>query len=307
MNKLIILLIFLLSINRAFAADADLLEFEELKIGVFTLHFHPVDRGFAMDVAAVVEASRSKLSQDIGIRDFRNCRIYIAFDPKHFYALAGAGFPHWGGACANTEKRRIVLKSPRWGDISRNPGATVRHEMTHIGVGILTRGKWLPMWLTEGIAVVESGLPMGMTNSGGSAMSISKALSTGSMLSLDEMEDLHGFGGLRANLVYLESESAVKFFLEKYGRVSLIQLLTLVGRDVGFEEAFDRTTGGGFYRFETEWNEWLEDNYGGYFLLDMSSWYWLLIIFLAIIAWITKKNRSRKIVASWDQEDNEDN
>jgi hypothetical protein len=278
-------------------------EYRELKTGVFTLYYHPIDQGFAMDVAAVIESSRESLSREIGIRDFRNCKIYIANDAKQFYELAGSGFPHWGGACANTEKRSIILKSPRWGDISKSPGATIRHEMTHIGVGILTRGKWIPIWLSEGLAVVQSGLPMGLTKSGSSTLSMSKALSTGGLLDFDEMESLHGYGSVSAGLVYLEAESAVKFFLEKYGRVALIQLLTQVGRDVGFPEAFDMATGGGYYRFEMEWKEWLEDNYGGYFLLDMSSWYWILIIILAGIAWIVKKRRAKKIIESWETED----
>lgn len=302
------LLLALLALPRTAASQDERPEigpdWRRLDIGVFTLEYHVADQNYAMDVAATVETSRRRIAEDLGLRDFRNSRIVIAWDAPQFYRLCGPGFPHWGGACANPEARLIVLKSPRWGDIGRDDsGATVRHEMTHLGVGILRRGKWIPTWLEEGLAVVQSGLPRGLAEGTGSQMSISRALHTGSLIDLDDLEGLHGYGSMSAELAYLEAESAVRFFLERYGRVAMIQLLTHVGRGVDFHTAFDRVSGGGWYRFEDDWRAWLKENSGGYFLLDFASWLWLGIILLAGVAWLVRHLRARRILETWQEED----
>jgi hypothetical protein len=285
-------------------AQEDDPQWQRHSVGVFAIEYHAIDRGFAMIVADAVEVSRRRLAEELGLREFRNSRIVVAFDPAQFYRLCGPGFPHWGGACANPEGRLIVLKSPRWGDIGRGDiGATVRHEMTHLGVGILRRGQWIPTWLEEGLAVVQSGLPRGLAEGTGSQVSISRALHTGSLLELDDLESLHGYGNLPAELAYLQAESAVRYFIERYGRVALIQLLTHVGRGVEFREAFDRVTGGGWFRFEEDWRAWLKSNSAGYFLLDFASWVWLGIIPLAIAAWGVRRWRARRILAAWREED----
>lgn len=276
--------------------------FAEIRLEDFHIYFHAADGGHAQDVAAVVLASHQRLSDELDIRNFRGSQIVVAYDPAHFQRLAGSGTPHWAGAVANTEQNRIVLRSPRWGDAEPDAGATIRHEMTHLGVGRLRRGHWIPVWLEEGLAVRLSGLPYG-TRLGYGGPSLAKAISTGSLIPLAQLEDLHSFGGLQADLAYQEAESAVRFFLERHGRVALIHLLTLVGRGVGFDEAFDRATGGGAYRFEAEWREWLKDQRGMYFLLDFPSWVWGGIILLAGVAWWMRRRRAKRILAQWSRDE----
>jgi hypothetical protein len=275
--------------------------FQEQDLGDFRLFFHRVDAGYARHVAGVVQASEQRLADELDLRSFRGSQIVVAWDPPHFYRLAGSGTPHWAGAVANPEQNRIVLKSPRWGDAEPDAGATIRHEMTHLGIGRLRRGHWIPVWLEEGLAVRLSGLPLGISPDGGD-MSLSKALSTGSLISLDDLESLNSYGSQQADLAYKEAESAVRFFLERHGRVALVHLLTLVGRGTGYNEAFDQATGGGYYRFESEWKAWLKSQRGMYFLLDFSSWVWGGIILLGVLAWWMRRRRARNILSRWSQE-----
>ncbi|MFA7330443.1 MAG: hypothetical protein WC326_05140 [Candidatus Delongbacteria bacterium] len=279
--------------------------YESLDLGDFHLFFHRGDGTYARHVANVVQSSQLRLADELDMRSFHGSQIVVAWDPQHFYRLAGSGTPHWAGAVANAEQRRIVLKSPRWGDARDDAGATIRHEMTHLAVGRLRRGQWIPVWLEEGLAVRLSGLPLG-TNPDGGQMSLSKALSTGSLPALDKLEDLNSYGSLGAELAYQQAESAVDFFLERHGRVALVQLLTKVGRGVGFEEAFDQATGGGFYRFESEWRAWLKAKRGLYFLVDISSWIWGGIILLAGLTWWIRRQRARRVLQRWRSEEEEE-
>lgn len=279
--------------------------YRELNLGDFRLYFHLADRDYALGVADVVRTCEQRLADELDLRSFRGSQIVVAWDPEHFYRLAGSGTPHWAGAVANPEQGRIVLKSPRWGDAEPDAGATIRHEMTHLGVGRLRRGNWIPVWLEEGLAVHLSGLPLGSNPDGGD-VSLSKALSLGSLISLDKLESLHSYGSMNADLAYKEAESAVRFLLERHGRVALGHMLTLVGRGVGFNEAFDQATGGGYYRFESEWRSWLKKQRGAYFLLDFSSWVWGGIILLGVVAWWARRLRARRILKRWSAEEEEE-
>ncbi len=278
--------------------------YRTVDLGDFRLYFHSSDAAYARHVADVVEGSQRRLAEELDLRSFHGSEIVVAWDPPHFYRLAGSGTPHWAGAVANPEQRRIVLKSPRWGDARDDAGATIRHEMTHLAVGRLRRGNWIPVWLEEGLAVNMSGLPLGLNPDGG-LVSLSKALSTGSLPPLDKLEDLHSFGSTGAELAYQQAESAVVYFLERHGRVAMVQLLTQVGRGKGFEEAFDQATGGGYYRFEHDWEEWLDGQRGLYFLVDSASWVWAGIILLAGVVWWIRRRRAKRILQQWRREDEE--
>jgi hypothetical protein len=280
--------------------------YRELWLGDFRLYFHVVDRDYALHVSEVVQAGEQRLAEELDLRSFRGSQIVVAWDPPHFYRLAGSGTPHWAGAVTNPERQRIVLKSPRWGDAEPDAGATIRHEMTHLGVARLRRGHWIPVWLEEGLAVRLSGLPLSMDAEGGA--SLSKALSLGSLLSLDQLERLNSYGSISADLAYKEAESAARFFIERHGRVALIHMLTLVGRGADFPVAFDQATGGGYFRFEEEWRHWLKKQRGLYFLLDFSSWVWVGIVGLGAGVWWMRRRRAKRILERWagEEEDEDD-
>lgn len=276
--------------------------FKQLQSGPIRILYHEVDTGMARRIAGALEVSRRRLADELDMRELPRASIVIAFDKEHFYRMSGGSTPHWAGAVTVSGRRLIVFRSQRWGDVGGDLGSTVRHELTHLGLSALHRGQWIPTWLEEGVAVVLSGLPRGLAPDGG-GLSLSKALSTGSLLDLDDLESLNGFSGDRVGLAYQEAESAVRFFLERYGRVSLIHTLTLVGRGVAFREAFDQATGGGWFRFEEEWREWLDDQQGLYFLVDIDSWIWGLILMLGLVAFTVRHLRSRAILKRWQQEE----
>jgi hypothetical protein len=277
-------------------------QYHEIKSGRMRILYHRVDEGMARRLAEAVGVSSRRLADELDIRELPRASIVIAFDKDHFYRISGGSTPHWAGAVTLASRRLIVFRSPRWGDVGDDLSATMRHELAHLGMGLLHRGNWIPTWMEEGVAVVLSGLPRAFAPDGG-RMGLSRAMATGSLLDLDEIESLHGFAGEQVGLAYMESESAVRFFLERYGRVSLVQLLGKVGRGTPFPQAFDEATGGGWFRFEEEWRDWLSDKGGLLFLTDIGSWIWILILLLALLAFLVKSLRNRKIRARWQAEE----
>ncbi len=278
-----------------------LLEFEQLRVRPFTIHFHPVDRAYASAVAMAIEQGQRRLTEDLTLINFQNSQVVIAFNGEHFYATAGPGSPGWAAAIANAQRRLIVMKSPRWSAVSPNPTATILHEMAHLGVGILTRGGQIPLWLEEGIAVVEAGVPQGFL--GDSGLGLSQALHSGGLMHLDDIGQLDGMSGAGVDLAYQQAESAVRYFIERFGRLALIQTLSLVGEGEDFSVAFDKATGGSYYRFESDWRDWLKDNAGLWFLTGLKGWFWVGAILLVSVGVLLRRLRARRILKRWQAEE----
>ena len=278
-----------------------LLDFQQMRVRPFTIHYHPSDRAYASAVAMAIELGRQRLAEDLSLISFHNSQVVIAFSSEHFYATAGPGAAGWSAAVANAQKRLIVMKSPRWSSVGSNPTATILHEMAHLGVGILTKDGQIPIWLEEGIAVIEGGVPKGFL--GDSGLSISQALHSGALLKLDEISQMDGMSGATVDLAYQQSESAVRYFLERFGRLALIQLLTQVGNGVEFKIAFDQATGGNYYRFESDWKAWLKSNAGWWFLTGLKGWFWVAAVLLAAVGVVLRRLRARATLQRWHEED----
>ncbi len=299
--RTILLLIFLLTLPLAVQAQErsnPVEDFVRQRVGDFVLEYHPADEAYANQVGATLLMGSARLRKDFSIPSFRGSRLVIAWDSYHFEELSGGHFPHWGAALARPEDRLIVMKSPRWANVMRNPTGTVMHEMVHLATGMLTNNHRIPIWLSEGIAVEESGEVRG-----DSPISMATAMTSGALMDLWELDGLHGFSSEHAGLAYLQAESAVIFFKERYGRFTLIQLLLEVGRGTPFEQAFDHVTAGGWYGFNQEYKEWARKRFGGYFIQDLNTWIWVGIVLLAGVAVLLRKLRARRIVARWEEEE----
>lgn len=293
---LVLLLGFLASASQA--GPDRLGEFVQRRVGDFQLLHHPLDERYANRAAQAVVMSQSRLASQFGLGGFPGARIIIAWDTDHFESLSGGGFPHWGAALARPSENLILLKSPRWSEVDADPTGTVMHEMVHLAVGRLVGDNHLPVWLSEGIAVEESG-----EMRGDAPISMATALTSGTLMDLWELENLFGFSSERAQLAYLQAESAVIFFKERYGRFTLIQLLLTMGKGVPFEQAFDEVTGGGWYGFNDDWHAWAKKRFGGYLSQDIGNWIWGFVLLLAIGVWAVRKWRARQILKRWEEEE----
>lgn len=295
---LFLALVVLLSFSALQARPEPFAEFVHRRVGDFTLSHHPLDERYANRAAQAVVMSQSRLAEQFGLVGFKGARIIIAWDTDHFESLSGGGFPHWGAALARPSDNLIVMKSPRWSQVEQDPTGTIMHEMVHLATGRLVGDNRIPVWLSEGIAVEESG-----EMNGEAPISMATALGSGTVMDLWELESLHGFSSERAQLAYLQAESAVIFFKEKYGRFTLIQLLLKVGEGVPFEQAFDEVTGGGWFGFNDQWHEWARKRFGGYLSQDIGNWVWGFVLLLAAAVWAVRKWRARQILKRWEEEE----
>ena len=129
----------------------------------------------------------------------------------------------------------------------------LRHELVHLAIGELVRGKGVsvPLWLDEGLAMLYGDLPMELDR-----RELVSAVGSGSLIPLGELagafpDDTQP----RVHLAYLEAESAVRRLRGLQGEKGLRELLARLGRGEKFEAAFAVVYGMPLERFGAEWAE----------------------------------------------------
>jgi hypothetical protein len=154
-----------------------------------------------------------------------------------------------------------------------------------------------PRWFDEGTAMFESG-DAGMWDS----FRVGRALATGQMLWLGEIENVLGFQRERAYLAYQESREAVDFLVRSRGREVLGDMVRAMRGGAGFDAAFQTATGIGLDEFEQAWAADLKRKYRWVVLFDYSLWTAAAMSGLFLLAYTVKRVQSAKKKAQWEEE-----
>lgn len=171
------------------------------------------------------------------------------------------------------------------------------HEVAHVLVARAARRRPVPRWLDEGVAVATS--RFGFEDR---TRLIFASLRRGhpSLASLDEAFPAGPGAAARA---YAFSGAVVRWLLAEHGDQVVARILAGIGAGLPFEEAFYRATGtslfaaeGDFWRQITFWHKWVP-------FIGSSTFLWLLVTALALVAFYRRRRRDEEIRARWDAED----
>jgi Tol biopolymer transport system component len=105
----------------------------------------------------------------------------------------------------------------------------------------------VPLWFAEGLAEYES---LGMESN--AEMFLRDGVIDG------ELPPLAYAGGY---IVYKQGQSAISFFVDRYGEDRLRELLRRIRQMRGFDRAFERAAGTSVAKFDEQWRSWLRKRY----------------------------------------------
>lgn len=220
---------------------------------------------------------------------------------EHRSDASGRGFEPWVAGVALHPEGQIILRasSIRLGEYNAVDDL-LGHELAHVVLGQIRHpdSTSQPVWLHEGLAqwsaeslVFESPYQLGL------------AKRTGALHSFAALESSFPADAGGAAIAYQQSESMVRFLVDRFGLDTLHDLLLAMSRGENFYVAFYRLTGVGFYDLEDEWIAyigrldllpWLSRNFGsilfGLALLGGVGLWW-------------KRGRKREILEQWDREE----
>lgn len=267
-----------------------------LSIPHFDIYTH--DQHLAKELRINLESSYQKISSFLEDTLTRVVSVYVADSDEEFELLVGEGFPDWGIGCAIPSRNVIVLKSPLHFENDRPLSELVTHELAHIFLGNLSKRVTLPRWLDEGFAMQQS-----REWQFGQDIVVARAVLTGSLLRLSEIESVNAFREKKAQLAYTESFLAVSYLTKEYGEGTIRELVDHLASGTSIDLAFLKTIGSNYLAFQLEFDNYLKSKYNWISLLGDTFLLWVGLAFLIVFFYLAKKRRTKKILKKWELEE----
>ncbi|MCR4439838.1 MAG: peptidase MA family metallohydrolase [bacterium] len=264
------------------------------------VHFVVDDQRIAALVLKRAEQAYATIAQELAPEGVPRVDVVLAPSAGELATLTEGRLPRWAVGAMTLEAHgpTVYLPSPRWGPSGAELDQTIVHEMAHALVAVASNYQQLPRWLTEGIAIHYS-----REQQWTSPSQVSKALLTNSLLSLEDVEQLNSYPEHKARLAYQESFLAVQYLRQTYSLQAMRTLLAGIGQGRDLDAAFENAIGKDSWEFEQEWRKYLRHRYRWTFLAEADWYLWVLILLLAVGAFLAVRARTRRIARTWIEEE----
>ncbi len=234
-------------------------EWEVRKTQHFTIYYQNTLQGKAISNRA--EYYLEKIVDDLRMRRSHDWRkkftVYVVSDEAQWRRfLEGLGIQPelTGGFETGIERREIFLYSLSISYLQ----LAFPHELTHLLLDELARGKKFPLWFDEGFANYEGGI-IGIDED-----FLQEAIRIGREIPLKELitRTTYPTDPDQKKLFYTEAERLVEFFITQYGRRRFAEFTKQLLAAGDFEQAFQTVYGGkigGLERLNELWLRYLSE------------------------------------------------
>jgi hypothetical protein len=281
--------ILILSVLFVFLTATPFLQMQESNILVF---YHQKDHETALITLEVLKNAQMRLQKNYGLQP-RHIQIYIAGSASEYEQLAGSDSPVWSSGLASGD--RMLVKSLSFSrQTMKEFRSTLIHEHVHLSLSPYT----VPVWFNEGLAQYEAG-----TFDLQQKIQLSRALMSGSLMSLWEIEGLYEMPRNKAGLAYAQSVAAVDLLISRYGPALIEKNLYFTEKYSDFSLAFRNTYLMSPEHFEKILQQSFKQRYRFYILLDINGMFWLVLTALFILGYVLTRIRRYRLMRKWEQEE----
>ena len=215
--------------------------------------------------------------------------VWLAVDAERFAAAFHGPTPmaEWAVGVAFVRERRIVLRAHGSGLFTLSE--TFDHEISHILLHDLTRGRPVPLWFVEGLAIWQSGESVVQR-----LEAAHRAAATGRLISLADLDARFPERGVGVALAYAESGLFVRWLRQRSGALAFKQLFAALGRGIGFEGAFGEAFGASPDELAELWVTEMEATASSIALLRDGSFAWGAMVLLLLWVGVVRMRRRRE-------------
>ncbi len=272
--------------------------FPQLSLNAPHFDIHAHDENVASEVKVILKSSYQKISDFLEDSLTDVVSVYVADTEEEFRLILGSNFPEWGVGCAIPTRNLIILKSPLRFKYYRPFSQVVTHELAHIFLGRLSQGKRIPRWLDEGFAMYQS-----QEWRIGQDVAVARAVLTGSVLPLSQIESVNAFRESKAQLAYTESFLAVSYLYREYGEGTIKELVTHLANGTSIDLAFMRTIGSNYLFFQLEFEKYIKAKYNWVSFFGDTFLIWIGLAFLIVFLYLLKRRYTKKTLKEWGLEE----
>jgi len=286
-----ILILAILLNGVVFAEESPLSERPYFDFYAESAHFLPV-------VDSAISSARAELEVVLGDTLGYKPSVYIESSLERFRERIGSMVPDWGAAVAIPFRGQIIIKSPANFRLGKSLYELTKHEYAHLALAERFGMVRPPRWLDEGLAMYTA-FEWSWSNS----FALSRAVTFGGLLSLEEIEGINRLDQNRAETAYAQSYLAVKYLLDTYGVEALNILIDSLSRKAPIESAMMAATGSDRDGFEQEYLNFLKGRYNLLTLFIDMSYLWLFLAIVVVIGFVLRYRRKKKAYEQWDEEE----
>ena len=274
--------------------------YAKIEAGDIELYFPPGGRQRAGELLDRATEAMGRLVTMIGYRPEMKTRIYLAGSTKDWRLLQPGRqkVPNWAAGIAFPYIGVVVLRqaAERGGAIDLD--TTLVHELSHIVFRQATKGKPVPKWFVEGIAIYHS-----EDFSLERAKLLVTAAATGRLYTLAELS--HGFRVTDISLAYAQSFEFVNFLVGEFGRRNMNRFVKKLAEGTEFDTALTETFGKSLDELEKEWISTIKLRWNWIPLLFSSSTLWFATSILFLMGYVKRRREKARKMKEWEEMERE--
>ncbi|MFW6108760.1 MAG: peptidase MA family metallohydrolase [bacterium] len=222
-----------------------------VRAGSWRIEAGPNHAEIARQVKALLPEAQAELEATLGLR-VRGGGLVVLCPTTESFREATPGMDHRHTLGVAYPRRSTIYLNCQ--AVERAPyenfAITLRHELSHVVVGeVVRRGhRRVPLWFDEGLAVWTSGkVPLY------NPQAFELAVRARSLPPLAALSRRFPENRTQRGVAYEQSESFVRYLVQRHGIEAVRQILRAAARGVEFETAFRQATGQSVEAVEEEW------------------------------------------------------
>ena len=227
-------------------------------------------------------------------------QVHICQTREEFYELFGGSRARRVEGFARSREGIIVLKAPRLLGTNSDYAGIARHELLHVLLARNTNPDNLPRWLNEGIAMTLS-----REGRWGAMISMARIYTGRRVIEYKDLPHVFSAPGNETVFgdAYVQSLSMTRYLQSQIGEE---RFWAIVGglQSQAFEEALHAQTGVSLEEFFDAWRSTLWRTALVSSIVTGLSIFQVAAILL-VVGYFRKRARNRRIVQTWDEEDEE--
>jgi hypothetical protein len=249
------------------------------------------------------EAELARVSGQLHAEPPATITVVFTSDQKSFSSLQGGGVSDWVSGTSYPDRALVYLRPLTGSEVRANSlRAVIAHELSHVvlhhKLAANPSPSAPPAWLDEGLAVYLSAEPLYARAEHLFPLGLS-----GRYIPFRQLEQHFPDNPETAATAYAQAGDFVNFLYSRFGGDAVNQYLEAMARgedpDVALKAAFHAT----LFDLETQWFASVRRTYGLIPALSGGAFLWFLISLLAIVAYLRKRERSKKKLALMDLEE----
>jgi hypothetical protein len=175
-----------------------------------------------------------------------------------------------------------------------------RHELFHVALEDSVRGRHVPLWFNEGMAIYVSGEHPWLRRK-----TLWDAALSHSVIPLQDLDRSFPSQNYEASIAYAESADFVRFLLRDQDQPRFGALIERVRGGQPFDRAIADSYNTDLRKLEYQWREDIAKRYTFWPMLFSGSTVWVFALGAMALGYARKRRRDRATLARWEQEEHQ--